>query len=117
MLGVAGSGRGVDSLNLICACCGLFGAFMFASPNLSKCLFITAKAEGGSCWQCITDASIALFSGAGAAVIFAPWAQALSHHTEPNNLAAIATVIGLIASPVAPHVASLATRFLDKKAS
>jgi hypothetical protein len=94
---------------------GLAGAFMYAGPKMSACVF-SAKPDDGPPIRCVIDAIIALIIGALASAAFAQFAQGFFKRAEPGALSAIAAVIGLLANPLAPRLIAKLSSWLLKKA-
>jgi hypothetical protein len=105
----------MENATLVAALWGLAGAFMYAAPKMSACVF-SAKPEDGPPMRCVIDAIIALVIGALAAAAFAEFAQDFLKRTEPGARSAIAAVIGLLANPLAPRLIGRLSSWLLKKA-
>lgn len=86
---------------LIAAFWGFLGAFVYAGPKFSACLY-TANESGGRWGWCALEGVIALATGTIAAAALTPWAQHLTRLVEPRDLPAVAGMIGLLANPLAP---------------
>ena len=107
----------MDPTTLASALWGLAGAFIYAAPNLSTCLFTRKAGDGfGAIGRCVLDFAVALVIGALASAAFAQWAQAFLKRTGPEELRAIAAVIGLLANPAAPRLTARLSSWLIKKA-
>lgn len=85
---------------------GACGAIIYAAPRLTVCLF-AARSDGKRWFECgcVFEFIVALLIGTIAALAFGPWIGAsILKATDPGQLRAIATGIGLLANPAAPRV-------------
>lgn len=90
---------------------GLGGAFIYAGPRLSACVF-AARQSGGGWSVCAMECAVALAIGAFAAAAFGPWVLAWRGAPKAHELNAIAAMIGLLANPMAPQLVSGSGRIL-----
>lgn len=84
---------------------GLCGAFIYAAPKLSACLF--GSAPSAPCARCLVDAAFAIIIGPLAAASFNDSLAAHFGYSAQRDLNASAAVIGLLANPVAPSAIQL----------
>jgi hypothetical protein len=87
---------------------GAAGAFVYGAPRLHSCL-ISPK-PGETTPSCVFEFVVALIVGAIGAAALAPWVVAWRHMTEPRDLNAVASLIGLLANPTAPTLITFAPR-------
>lgn len=80
---------------------GFMGAFIFAGPNLTLCLYQCHKAGKHPLW-CLADCIVALAIGAVAAAGGTVWGADFLGADDPQKVPGIAILIGLIANPLAP---------------
>lgn len=90
------------SIHLEPAGWGLAGAFIYAAPRLSACLFSGHRSGGPG--RCLFEFGLALSIGAVAAAVFGPWLQDLLGRAGHKDLNAICALIGLMANPAAPRI-------------
>lgn len=85
---------------------GFLGAFIYAGPRLTACVFAARQTETG--WfECGFEFAVALLIGVASAWAFAPWGASVLKATDPAQIRAIAATIGLLANPAAPKVIDL----------
>jgi hypothetical protein len=86
---------------------GAAGAFIYAAPLFSTCVF-TSRAAGGSCARCSVELVTALAIGTLSAAAMAPLIQELSHRETAAWLRAVSAMTGLLANKFAPMIVSAA---------
>lgn len=97
---------------------GFLGAFIYAAPRLSACMYAAREAGAGG-WRCIFDFVTSLAIGAIAAAAFTPWALRFLGEAATDQHNAIAALVGLMANPTAPRLvdvfSALASNVLSEK--
>lgn len=84
---------------------GFLGAFIYAGPKLSACIFETGDGtKRHSLWYCILEFVMALGVGVIAAEAFGPWVQGFLKRDGQHELRAISGLIGLLANPLSPVI-------------
>lgn len=86
---------------------GLAGAFVYAAPRLSTCIF--ASRQAGTGWSlCLIEFGLALATGMIAAAYLTPWICAsVLKSTDAGLLRPVAVTIGLLANPIAPRIVDI----------
>jgi hypothetical protein len=82
---------------------GFLGAFIYAAPRLTACIFASRQA-GVGWFLCGFEFALALLIGVAAALPFAPLAASVLKVSDQAQIRAIAATIGLLANPAAPKV-------------
>lgn len=83
---------------------GFLGAFIYAGPRLSACVFERRDNVDHPLTGCVWDFVVALLVGVIAAELFATWIQLFLKRDGQHELRAIAGLIGLLANPLAPEI-------------
>lgn len=93
---------------------GALGAFIYACPRASACVF--AALDTDHRWlRCLIEAFVALSVGPAAAEGLEPWLANFVGDQSQSELRAIAMLIGLLANPASPGiVAALSGRLIRK---
>lgn len=79
---------------------GFLGAFMYAAPKLLVCW--RAADWHLNCYRCAFESLVALSTGAIAAAAFSPAVSHYLNRMAEHDARAIATILGLLANPLAP---------------
>jgi hypothetical protein len=93
---------------------GFCGAFIYAAPRLSACLF--SAQETGAPWaKCAVDGAFAVVIGPISAGAFTGSVQSYWGLTSNEHLPAVSAMIGLLANPLAPSaIEVLSVGFLER---
>lgn len=95
---------------------GFAGAFAYAAPQFSSCIF--ASTVGGGSWvRRMFDFVVSLVIGTIAAAAGAELIQEVFHIPGSQWMRAISTIMGLLANPVAPKIVKWAPDALLDRAS
>lgn len=78
---------------------GLCGAFIYAAPRFSACLYGSSSAP---CGKCVIDGAFAMVVGPIAAAAFTASISARLGLKADGDMNAASALIGLLANPVAP---------------
>lgn len=88
---------------------GFMGAFVYAAPRLSACVF-AARQTGVGWFDCGFEFVVALATGAVAAAALGPEITiSVLKTTDPAHARAVASGIGLLANPAAPKIIDILT--------
>lgn len=91
---------------------GALGAFIFAGPRLSACLY-TSRVDGGPISKCILDFVVSVSTGAICAAAGGAWAAEVLGALDPYKFPAVAAGIGFFANKVAPYALDKAPGLFD----
>lgn len=89
---------------------GFCGAFIYAAPRFSACLF--GRRPAAPCVKCYIDGVFSMAVGPIAAGAFTGEAQALLH---TSDVPAVAALIGLMVNPVAPSAIEVFTQSITRR--
>lgn len=93
---------------------GFLGAFIYACPRASACVF--AALDTDHRWvRCLIEAVVAVLIGPAAAESLEPWFAHIVHDQTQSELRAISMLIGLLANPASPGIVSALSLRLIRK--
>jgi hypothetical protein len=101
---------------VIVAVWGFLGAFVYAGPKLVACVY-SAKSSGAGWSFCAVTFIVAMVIGPIMAAAFVPMIAAFIARTAEHDVRALATVVGMIANPIAPDLVKRMSGKVLKKLS